>query len=434
METKNSKMFEKFIKDSFENHEVPYTSGEWSAFEKKFDKALKHHFFNKLKYVAIGTVIIASLVAVYFINSNNVNSPNTINKANSNSDLKNTNSQIIKESVNDSENSKQEQLIAANVVKKAVDKSVNNANSNKVESNNSVGEKIVKSDVRVAKVNKVSELENQNQNNNSVVSEKSSSQSLTIDVNKTVICESEEVSFFSSMTNPSYDYLWNFGDENSSTKLSPVHEFNTSGIFDVKLSVKDKSSGKVYNSSVVITVNRKPDSKFDYEVIQEGMAYPQVRFFDKSSEALNWEWKFGDEKISYEQNPLHVYFIHSDMRINVSMTAINVNGCKSKVEKTIDFKNVFDIMAPNAFSPDGDGLNDYFIPKALELYDIPFEMFIYDRAGALIFNTKTKSSPWDGRVAQTGLIPETGTFIWIVVLKDNKGKDIKYSGTVSIIK
>ena len=433
METKNSKMFEKFIKDSFENYEVAYTPIEWSVFEKKFDKTLKHNFFNKLKYVAIGSVIIASLVAVYFINSNNVNKTDAINKTNSNLELKNSNSPIINESNRISENTKQENVVASIVVKDQAKKTSTSVNNN-VESINSVIEKVIKNDIKDNKVNKVNELEHQNQNSNSVIKENSDIQNLTIDVNKVVVCAEEEITFFPSINSQLYNYYWSFGDDNNSTKVNPVHMFNTSGIFEVKLTVKDKNSDKIYNSSVSITVNSKPDAKFDYEVVQEGMAYPQVRFIDKSSEALNWEWRFGDEKISYEQNPLHVYFINSDKKINVSLTAMNVYGCKSKVDRTIAFENIFDIMAPNAFSPDGDGLNDYFMPKALEIYDIPFEMFVYDRAGTLIFNSKTKSSPWDGRVAQTGLIPETGTFIWIVILKDNKGKDIKYSGTVSIIK
>jgi len=433
METKNSKMFENFIKDSFENHEVAYDAKEWSIFEKKLDKALRNKLLNKIKYASLSTIIIASLVAIYFINNNKVIISDKSTNLNVKKEIIQTQPPIVSENKNpilekNIETIKPEKLNAT-IVKNKTDKSVSIINNNQ-EPLNPIKEKVTKND---KDEKRIIEKEPQSKNNISSANENTNIQNLTIDANKIVACAEEEISFFSSITNKSFEYYWNFGDDNFSTIANPVHTYNESGSFDAKLTVKDIQNGMSYNASLSILVNSKPESKFDYEIVQEGLAYPQVKFLDKSSDALYWEWNFGDEKISYEQNPVHVYFINSDKKINVSLSAMNVNGCKSKVEKTLTFNNIFDIMAPNAFSPDGDGLNDYFIPKALEIYDIPFEMFIYDRAGKLIFNTKTKSNPWNGRNPQTGN-QESGTFIWIVILKDNKGNDIKYGGTVSIIK
>ena len=432
METKNSKMFEKLIKDSFENHEVEFDPKDWPVFEKKFDKVLKNKLFNKFKYASIGTIIIAAIVAISFINSNTVvNSDNSI-KQNQNKVLKQSNETKIIENQNLTLND--DKTI------KAIKKNIS-AKNKKSYSESVFSEKREAVNVPVTdKINKkdddrtsVKEAKLQKQENKLTNNSKKIVQVLTIDVNKMIVCADEDIAFFPSINKQSCEYNWNFGDGSTSSKVNPVHTYKEAGSFDVKLTVRDNKIDTAFNASVSILVNSKPEAMFDFEIVKEGLAYPQVRFTDKSAEALYWEWNFGDEKISYEQNPTHAYFINSDKKINVSLSAMNVQGCKSKIEKTITFNNIFDLMAPNAFSPDGDGLNDYFMPKALEVYDIPFEMFIYDRAGTLIYNTKTKSKPWDGRISQTGL-PETGTFIWIVILKDNNGNDIKYAGTVSIIK
>ena len=66
-------------------------------------------------------------------------------------------------------------------------------------------------------------------------------------------------------------------------------------------------------------------------------------------------------------------------------------------------------FAPNAFSPNGDGYNDYF-SIMLQCEIISYEMSIYDRWGGLVFMTKDVSEKWDGSIGNA-MAPE-GVYIW----------------------
>ncbi|OQA01667.1 MAG: PKD domain protein [Bacteroidetes bacterium ADurb.Bin408] len=422
-------MFEKVIKDSFDNYETAYDPKDWPVFESKLNRAIKFHFLNKIKlFSIIGSAIIISAVALYFIN-NNLQKPNTPLSANNANHL----------SVAGTQN----HVVAPADIKNTPSASYNNniVKNNFIKPAQTISEKAVieKSDIQGNKeIKKQENTGNEKQETPPAVENAkpvspSEPYSLSIDASKVVACADEEIIFYPSVKGQNYQYTWNFGDDNISSVANPSHAFTKAGNYDVRLTLTDKNTRAVSNATLMVQVNKKPEAGFDYDITQEGLAYPQVKFYDKSADAMHWEWGFGDGKISYEQNPVHVYFINSDKKINVSLTATNTFGCKNKYEKTITFSNVFDLMAPNAFSPDGDGLNDFFMPKALELYDIPFELFIYDRSGTMVFTSKSKSNPWDGRIGVSGNIPESGTYVWIVIIKDKSGSNIKYSGTVSIV-
>jgi gliding motility-associated-like protein len=111
-----------------------------------------------------------------------------------------------------------------------------------------------------------------------------------------------------------------------------------------------------------------------------------------------------------------------------------MNGCKD--QKT-QFVNVIDqnpLLAPNSFSPNSDGLNDYFMPKALENGNFNFELKILDRNGNIVYQTNDSNKPWNGRVNNTGELFNNGTpFIWIVNINSEDGNVKRFTGTINIV-
>ena len=69
--------------------------------------------------------------------------------------------------------------------------------------------------------------------------------------------------------------------------------------------------------------------------------------------------------------------------------ALEVNDCRSR------------IYFPTAFSPNGDGLNDLFLPQGKDYEGI--ELQVYDRWGGLLFSSQSPSFAWDGGDAAGGL-------------------------------
>lgn len=96
-----------------------------------------------------------------------------------------------------------------------------------------------------------------------------------------------------------------------------------------------------------------------------------------------------------------------------SVKATDVNGCinyDSVLVKT-DFTDMSPSVMPNAFTPNGDGLNDCFGVRHLApIQDLDFR--IYNRYGQLIFRTSDPSACWDGTFK--GEPQNSGAFAYIV--------------------
>jgi gliding motility-associated-like protein len=100
----------------------------------------------------------------------------------------------------------------------------------------------------------------------------------------------------------------------------------------------------------------------------------------------------------------------------------------------IGFENCGDIFIPNAFSPNGDGSNDEFRVQGNNIFD--FNLKIYNRWGALIFETSQIEIGWDGKY--NGKEVNSGVYVWVLNAKDKNGQIIdfnhKNSGNLSLFR
>ncbi|MEX2380334.1 MAG: gliding motility-associated C-terminal domain-containing protein, partial [Vicingaceae bacterium] len=91
-----------------------------------------------------------------------------------------------------------------------------------------------------------------------------------------------------------------------------------------------------------------------------------------------------------------------------------------------------DFEAPNVFTPNGDGVNDYFYPK-INCQLISYKMNIYNRWGDLVFYSNQPLLQWDGR-ANNGKKAAEGYYTFIVEYRDvlSGQKSIEKGGFVII--
>ena len=90
------------------------------------------------------------------------------------------------------------------------------------------------------------------------------------------------------------------------------------------------------------------------------------------------------------------------------------------------------IYFPNAFTPDGDGLNEYFCSLFSCKFD-SYQLYIYNRWGQLVFESTKPEICWDGKLNNKEV--ETGVYVWALKYKgpDTKGEQSKH-GTVTLIR
>ena len=90
------------------------------------------------------------------------------------------------------------------------------------------------------------------------------------------------------------------------------------------------------------------------------------------------------------------------------------------------------IYIPNAFRP--DGFNAVFRPVISDFDYTSYDLTIFDRWGQVIFRTNTPMEGWDGKISFSHKMAETGTYVYMLIVKDASGKEITRRGHISLLK
>src|SRR5690606_38407653 len=143
----------------------------------------------------------------------------------------------------------------------------------------------------------------------------------------------------------------------------------------------------------------------------------EIQFWNRSfGQILTYHWDFGDGSESFDEHPKHTY--ESEGQYEIVLTVTDVFGCAVTVKKTIE---VFDyyLVVPNVFSPNGDGINDYFFPRFVGIESLEF--WVLNKWGETIYYTDDMNSPgWDGKLSEKASIP--GNYVYKLRFKTLDGR------------
>jgi gliding motility-associated-like protein len=89
------------------------------------------------------------------------------------------------------------------------------------------------------------------------------------------------------------------------------------------------------------------------------------------------------------------------------------------------------VFVPSAFTPNGDGTNDYLRPIGAGIKEIRY-FFVYNRWGQLVFTGTANGTGWDGRI--NGALQSTGVYVWQVKAVDYLGYDFFLTGTAALLR
>ncbi|WP_147243380.1 gliding motility-associated C-terminal domain-containing protein [Chitinophaga flava] len=117
--------------------------------------------------------------------------------------------------------------------------------------------------------------------------------------------------------------------------------------------------------------------------------------------------------------------------VTYTVTAYTQEGCSGKDDIFVRFIIGPEIYIPNAFSPNGDGLNDVFRPLPVGMVKLDF-FRVFDRWGKLMYDNTAYLKGWDGKV--NGQLAPIGTYVWVVQGLDINNKTVLRKGTVTLIR
>lgn len=111
----------------------------------------------------------------------------------------------------------------------------------------------------------------------------------------------------------------------------------------------------------------------------------------------------------------------------------STNGCVDYDTMLVIVKQCSDLIFPNAFSPNSDGVDDYFMimnPDAIYKLN---QLSIYNRWGQKVYSTDDKNAiGWDGKF--NGKEQEIGTYIYMIIAECGGGKQYKLKGSLTLIR
>ena len=105
------------------------------------------------------------------------------------------------------------------------------------------------------------------------------------------------------------------------------------------------------------------------------------------------------------------------------------NNNMFSVSNTVEITPPVSVYIPNAFTPDGDGLNDIFIPVGKGITE--YTLQIFDRWGELIFQSSDFNKGWDGTY-KSEPVP-MGSYVYKISAKGNGSRIIEKNGSVTVV-
>jgi gliding motility-associated-like protein len=161
---------------------------------------------------------------------------------------------------------------------------------------------------------------------------------------------------------------------------------------------------------------------------------PLVEFFNRSTpNAANFAWDFAGLGTSTEANPSFTFPGGLGGVYDVCLTAYDANGCPDSVCAPIEVFDLLIVFVPNAFSPNGDGINDTFLPVFNLPWVVDYQFMVFNRWGEQIFGTDLPGKPWMGDYLNVE--SETEVYVWKLICKDAlSGERIERIGHVTLLK
>ncbi|MBN8702554.1 MAG: PKD domain-containing protein, partial [Bacteroidetes bacterium] len=139
-----------------------------------------------------------------------------------------------------------------------------------------------------------------------------------------------------------HSYLWNFGDNTSSTQYSPCKVFTNTGSYNIQLIVTDSNScQQTLLKTNYVTAKKAPNP--DFTVTPQLGCNPLPTSITNTTNTLqdtiaSWSWDFGDGTTSSQQNPAaHTYTLAPDTA-TITLFATNNLGCKNSTTKVVVIK------------------------------------------------------------------------------------------------
>ncbi len=225
-------------------------------------------------------------------------------------------------------------------------------------------------------------------------------------------------------------YNWNFGDynvskssDNKATTTNAKHCYtnptDTTQLHTSQLIITTTTGCKdtlIMRDSIAVYPLPVADFKVSPSTVD--MLNPELKIKDESHLAytITWNYNNGDVKQDINPTPLQpiaeYVYQYKDSGTYIIKQLVQTNkGCADSISKPVRVNPIYSIYIPNAFTPNGDNINDYFMVKGINIKEL--DLIIFDRWGEVIARiTSPTSKGWDGTDIRQGIMSQQEVYNW----------------------
>ena len=257
--------------------------------------------------------------------------------------------------------------------------------------------------------------------------------------------DNAEIKIYFDAGVPPYTFTYSINgiNQNSVTTIDNPYTIFTNQQGNYLLtSFNDLNESGSMSGSAFVTVADPPRANFLTSEDTISTLYTTVSFEDNSiGNIQSWNWDFGDKNYSNSVNPVHTYTDSAGI-VQVKLIVIDNNGCSDTTFKQIWIEDEFWIYLPNSFTPENNGINDYFCLLYKGIIKETFIFNIFNRGSDLVYSTNniddlkcmSSGNGWDGLHYKTGNKLPLGVYVFEIYFQDFEGWKHRKTGTISLIR
>jgi gliding motility-associated-like protein len=243
-------------------------------------------------------------------------------------------------------------------------------------------------------------------------------------------CEQDVVAF-QHPGNGASQWTWNLDESQQSNLQNPEAHYT---LFNQPKTVKLVVSNGFCSDTTEQVITLENFLKADFSVFEDNCPNEAVPFTSAAEGTIiAHSWSFGDGTTASEKDPTHIYAApYRQTTYAVRYTVTDTYGCQQTAEKKITVYPSCYLTVPTAFTPNGDGRNDFFrVLNAIKAENL--ELLLFNRWGQLVYKTSNWKQGWDGKI--NGQPQPTSVYVWFLRYTDrDTKKKIEQKGTVTLVR
>ena len=240
------------------------------------------------------------------------------------------------------------------------------------------------------------------------------------------VCYGSTVDFFDESDIWPDTWLWDFGDplsgNNTSEDQHPQHSFSGPGDFEITLFVQEGCQQDTFFVDTITIIDNKVLGTLE---LGPGQSFCEgesvILDAGEQVQGTNYLWSTGEVTRHIEVDTIGIYACTIQNDICFETDQVEFDWCP-------------ELVAQNAFSPNGDGVNDFFIPGFMKGVR-EMNMYIYNRWGQVIFHGTDLQNGWNGKDKNgEGKLVQNDVYVYLIVYKGLGTEEHELVGHIAVVK